>query len=89
MPGDCLAEELTRVGWTEADLGEERKSAPAMLEIAARLSKNGAGSKEIAAFLWLGTPKGAYATFAPLYARYRKRAIKMEKDENPWVDPPI
>jgi hypothetical protein len=53
---------LTRVGWTEADLEKKRKSAPAKLEIAARLRENRAGCKEIAARLWLGTPKGAYAT---------------------------
>lgn len=55
-----IAEELKRVGWSEDDLVERRKSDPAKLAIAARLRRETVLTiKTIAARLHLGTSKSA------------------------------
>jgi putative transposase len=55
-----LAEELARLGWTEAELVMRRKSDPNKLAIAARLRKETTLTiKSIAAKVHLGTPKSA------------------------------
>jgi hypothetical protein len=55
-----IGEELTRLGWSQADLVGRRKSDPAKLALAARLRNETTLSiKEIAARLHLGKPKGA------------------------------
>ena len=57
-----LAEELSRLGWAEADLAARRKSDPAKLAIAARLRRETTLSiKAIAARVHLGTSKSANA----------------------------
>jgi putative transposase len=55
-----MAEELGRLGWTEADLLSQRKNAPGKLEMAARLRRETTlPVKWIAARVHLGTSKGA------------------------------
>jgi len=55
-----IAEELKRLGWTEADLAARRKSDPMKLAIAARLRKETTLSlKAIAGRMQLGKSKGA------------------------------
>ena len=55
-----MAEELERLGWTEADLLSQRKNAPGKLEMAARLRRETTlPVKWIAARVHLGTSKGA------------------------------
>jgi putative transposase len=55
-----VAEELSRLGWTEVDLAAQRKNAPEKLVIAARLRKETTLTvKEIAARVSLGTSKSA------------------------------
>ncbi len=55
-----VAEELRRLGWTEADLARRHKSDPAKLALAARLRRETTLTvKAIAARLHLGTWKTA------------------------------
>jgi hypothetical protein len=55
-----IAEELERLGWTEADLLSQRKNAPGKLEMAARLRRETTlPVKWIAGRVQLGTSKGA------------------------------
>ena len=55
-----IAEELARLGWTEADLASKRKNAPEKLALAARLRKETTLTiKQIAARVCLGKSKGA------------------------------
>jgi REP element-mobilizing transposase RayT len=55
-----IAEELKRLGWTEADLISQRKKAPGKLDLAARLRRETTMSlKWIAARVQLGTSKSA------------------------------
>lgn len=55
-----IAEELARLGWTEADLASQRKNAPEKLALAARLRKETTLTiKQIATRVFLGTSKGA------------------------------
>ena len=55
-----IAEELQRLGWTEADLQRQRKNAPDKLAMAARLRRETTlPVKWIAARVQLGTSKGA------------------------------
>ena len=55
-----VAEELTRLQWTESDLAVRRKSHPSKLALAARLRQETTLSvKQIAERLHLGQPKGA------------------------------
>lgn len=57
-----VAEELKRLGWTEADLERRRKSDPGKLAIAARLRRETILTiKSIAVRVRLGTSKGANA----------------------------
>ena len=55
-----IAEELKRLGWTEADLLRQRKNAPGKLDLAARLRRETILSlKWIARRVQLGTSKSA------------------------------
>jgi len=55
-----IREELTRLGWQEADLAAHRKRDPRKLELAVRLRQETTLSvKQIAARLHLGTPGSA------------------------------
>lgn len=55
-----IAQELARIGWTEADLASSRKNAPEKLALAARLRKETTLTiKEIAERLKMGTSKSA------------------------------
>jgi hypothetical protein len=55
-----IAEELKRLGWTEADLMSQRQQAPGKLDLAARLRRETTMSlKWIAARVHLGTSKSA------------------------------
>ncbi len=57
-----VAEELSRRGWSQAELERRRKNDPDKLEIAARLRRETTLSiKEIAGCVHLGTSKGANA----------------------------
>ena len=56
-----IAEELKRLGWTEADWMSQRKKAPGKLDLAARLRRETTMSlKWIAARVHLGTSKSAH-----------------------------
>ncbi len=56
-----IAEELKRLGWTEADLLSQRKNAPGKLDVAARLRRETTlPLKWIAARVQLGTSKSAH-----------------------------
>ena len=58
-----VAEELSRLGWTEAELAKRAKSDTRKMEIAARVRKETTLSiKALAARLHLGTSKSANAT---------------------------
>ncbi len=55
-----IAEALSRLGWTEADVAQRRKSAPEKLAIASRLRRETTLSiKTIAARMHLGTSRSA------------------------------
>jgi len=55
-----IAEELKRLGWTEADLMSQRKNAPGKLDLAARLRRETTMSlRWIATRVHLGTSKSA------------------------------
>jgi len=55
-----IAEELARLGWTEVDLAQRRKSAPEKLAIASRLRKETTLSiKTIAVRMHLGSSRSA------------------------------
>jgi hypothetical protein len=55
-----IAEELNRLGWTQADLAIQRKRAPGRLDLAARLRRGPIMPlKWIAARVHLGTSKSA------------------------------
>jgi len=55
-----IGEELPRLGWTEAELASQRKSAPGKLALAARLRRETTlPLKWIAARVRLGTSKSA------------------------------
>ena len=71
-----MAEELKRLGWTEAELATRRKSDPMKLAMAARLRKETTLTlKAIAARVHLGTSKGANANL--------HKWMKAQAHENP------
>ena len=80
-----IAEELTRLGWTESDLATQRKNAPEKLAIAARLRKETTLTiKEIAARVHLGTSKGANANLHRFM-----RPSHLASSRAPAAQPPV
>jgi hypothetical protein len=58
-----ITQDLAALGWNETELKSRRKNDPAKLALATRLRRESTlTTKEIAARLWLGTPKSATTT---------------------------
>ena len=77
-----ISEELSRRGWTQADLATRRRSDPGKLAIAARLrSETTLPVKWIAARVQIGTTKGAKSLLHHLAHGQAHQSARMNKSE--------
>lgn len=76
-----LAEELTRLGWTQADLATRQRNHPIKLALAARLRQQTTLSvKQIAERLHLGKPKGARANLHKFMNNAQAETLQIRLD---------